>query len=334
MRHFNIPIFIPEMACPFRCVFCNQYNITNQVKAPSVSEVKKIIEKHLETLPGSNATIEVAFFGGSFTGLPGDEQNMYLDVIQPYLKSGIVSGIRISTRPDYIDPEILSNLKSRGVVAVELGAQSLNDSVLKRSGRGHTAKQVEQAAFSVKETGFELGLQMMTGLPGDTDENALETAHKIVALKADTTRIYPTLVVADTLLARLYEEGKYCPQTLENAVELSARLFLVFYEAGVKVLRTGLHPSESFTTGKKLLAGPFHVAFGEMVMTLVWQERFSTIDSSLAGKTIRIFVHPSELNAAIGHKAANRVKLKSIYKEVKFVADSSIEKGNYHVHSA
>lgn len=334
MRHFNIPVFIPELACPFRCVFCNQYNITAQIKAPATNEVKNTIEKHLETLPESNATIEVAFFGGSFTGLDIAEQNKYLDVVQPYLQSGQISGIRISTRPDYITPKILVNLKSRGVVAVELGAQSLNDKVLKLSGRGHSALQVEQAAKAVQEMGFELGLQMMTGLPGDTDENALETAHKIVALKADTTRIYPTLVIADTPLAKLFETGKYYPQTLDDAVELSARLFLIFHRAGVKVLRTGLHPSESFTTGEKLLAGPFHVAFGEMVMTHVWQKRFSTIDSDLSGKAIQISVHPSELNAAIGHKAVNKEKLRSIYRKVQFTANPAIEKGTYYVHTS
>jgi histone acetyltransferase (RNA polymerase elongator complex component) len=334
MRHFNIPVFIPELACPFRCVFCNQYSITSKLNAPTTDEVKTIIENHLETLPVHDAAIEVAFFGGSFTGLGIDEQNKYLDVVQTYMHSGRISGIRISTRPDYVTSDILKNLKNKGVVAVELGAQSLNDKVLKLSGRGHTAQQVELAAYRVKEKGFELGLQMMTGLPGDTDEYALETAHRIVELNADTTRIYPTLVIADTPLANIYKAGKYCPQTLEDAVNLSAKLFLIFINAGVKVLRTGLHPSDNFLTGEKLLAGPFHVAFGEMVMTHVWQERFSSIDSTFSGRAIQISVHPAELNAAIGHKAVNKEKLKSIYKKVRFATDLSLKKGTYYVHPA
>jgi histone acetyltransferase (RNA polymerase elongator complex component) len=331
LRHFNIPVFIPELACPFRCIYCNQYNITGNCKAPDESQVKETIELYLSTLLPGCGRVEVAFFGGSFTGLSMTEQNKYLEVVKPYLEKGLVNGIRISTRPDYISEAILSNLMEKGVVAIELGAQSLDEEVLQIAGRGHGAKVVKESAQMIKSLGFELGLQMMTGLPGDSPGKSIETARAIVALQADTTRIYPTLVIKDTPLAQLFEENKYKPQTFDDAIELCASLFEIFYAANIKVLRVGLHPSESFINGQTLLAGPFHQAFGEHVQTRVWYNRFATTPGFIEGGNLVLSLHPADLNAAIGHKALNKLMFLRYYKSVRFLPDISFKRGHYHV---
>ncbi|TVQ10559.1 MAG: radical SAM protein [Bacteroidetes bacterium] len=331
MRHFNIPVFIPELACPFRCVYCNQYTITGSCKTPDVAEVENIIQKHLSTIDPAGSRVEVAFFGGSFTGLEGSLQNQYLEIVQPWLKMKVIDGIRISTRPDYISENILENLRKMGVRAIELGAQSLNQEVLDKSGRGHTIADVENAARMIKSMGFELGLQMMTGLPGDNEEKSLQTARKIVELKADTTRIYPTLVIRDTPLAELYIKGAYMPQTLEDASQLCARLYDVFAPAGVKILRMGLHPSDGFFNGETLLAGPFHPAFGELVLSKVWLKKISHLPETYSDEKIVIEVNPAEINSAIGHKAQNRLFLQKYYKKVKFRANPDIPRGEYYV---
>lgn len=318
------------MACPFRCVYCNQYNITAREKPPAAEDVREIIESYLLTLPQTDASIETAFFGGSFTGLSIPEQNKYLDILQPFIKSERISGIRISTRPDYINSEILANLKQRCVKSIELGAQSMDDKVLKKAGRGHSAKDVSRAAELIKKMGFELGLQMMTGLPGDTEEKAMKTAQEIISLGADTTRIYPTLVIKDTPLASLYQKKEYQPQHLSEAVSLTAKLYYLFNRAGVRVLRMGLHPSEGFLTGERLVAGPFHVAFGELVLTRLWEEKLRSITKETEHQSVTLFVHPSDLNASIGHKATNKKRLKYFYSKVRFVADNNVAKGTFH----
>lgn len=326
MRHFNIPVFVPEIACPFRCVFCNQRNISAQNHIPDSNEIKAIIESHLSTFPLGPKRIEVAFFGGSFSGMSQNEQNNYLDIVQPYLKSGQVDGIRISTRPDYINHAILDNLKEKGVVAIELGAQSLDNEVLAATGRGHTVEDVDQASKMIIAGGFELGLQMMTGLPGDTPEKSIQTASMIVELQAHSTRIYPCLVIRETKLEELYRSGLYVPQGLDEAVSLAARLFVIFNEAGVKILRIGLHPSESLISGGSLVAGPFHPAFGQMVLAKVWGERINAFlaNNNLNGKQLSIIVNPGQLNSAIGYKAENKIRLKKMFSDVKFYGDINL----------
>ena len=332
--HYNIPVFIPGLACPFYCVFCNQQSITGKCKAPDEIAVKHIIDTHLSTLTPGEGTIEVAFFGGSFTALDMEVQNRYLEMVKPYLEKGAVSGIRISTRPDFITHGILINLRSRGVVAIELGAQSLDDEVLEKSGRGHTVQQVETAAGLIYDHGFELGLQMMTGLPGDNEQKSLNTAQKIIELNAATTRIYPTLVIRNTPLEKLYARGAYFPQSLEEAVNLCAKLYELFQANKVKVLRTGLHPSEGMLNGESLVAGPFHPAFGELVMSKIWQNRLISKTRDISHYPLTIYVHPSDLNAAIGHKASNRKILEKEFGKIYFKSDITIKKGALYVDHA
>ena len=221
MKTYNIPIFVPHRGCPFDCVFCNQKRITGTQKEVTADDVHNIIGEYLKTLPSKNRRIEAAFFGGSFTGIPINEQSELLAAANEYLKKGDIDGIRLSTRPDYIDKEILDNLLKYGVTTIELGVQSMDDSVLKSSNRGHTRKDVINAVRLIKEYSFTLGLQMMTGLPGDTDEKSLYTADEIIKLKPDIVRIYPTLTIKDTFLEKMYLTGKYQPQSVDEAVNLA-----------------------------------------------------------------------------------------------------------------
>jgi len=319
-RHFTIPVFVPELACPNRCVFCNQRNISGTLVMPQPSDVVEIIENHLATIPRDSET-EIGFFGGNFTGIEPEVQQSYLEIAEKYIKAGEVKSIRLSTRPDYIDRERLTFLKKFTVTTIELGAQSLDDEVLQLSGRGHTVKDVEAASKLIRERGFSLGLQMMVGLPGDTPEKSIATAHRIVELGASCTRIYPTLVIRDTQLEKMYLAGKYIPLTLDEAVETTALLAGIFEEAGIKILRIGLHPSEGLLGGESLVAGPFHVAFGELVSTMQWAKIFR---QKLAGITpdksssLLVEVAPGQLNAAVGHKAANKHMLLDNFSRVAF----------------
>src|SRR5690606_37776040 len=207
-NHVNIPIFLPEIACKNQCVFCNQQKITGTKHIPSAQEINSKIALHLSTI-APDTTIQIAFFGGSFTGLPLQLQEQYLGIAYSYIAQGLVSGIRISTRPDYITETNLQLLKRYGVQESELGAQSLDDDVLRLSKRGHSSDTIRNAARMIHEHGFSLGLQMMIGLPGDTYSKAMNTAESIIDCKAESTRIYPCLVIANTELARLYASKQY-----------------------------------------------------------------------------------------------------------------------------
>jgi len=205
-KMYIIPLFIPHLGCPFKCVFCNQNSITGQQQEITEEYVRQTIETHLKTLP-SNAEIEVSFFGGSFTGIPQDKQNLYLGIAKEYLDKGKIDAIRLSTRPDYIDTEILQNLKRYKVSIIELGVQSMDEEVLLKSRRGHTSEDVVKAVNLIRQYDFKLGLQIMIGLPGDNLEKSLNTAYKIVELKPDFVRIYPALVIKNTYLERMYARG-------------------------------------------------------------------------------------------------------------------------------
>jgi len=331
LKHYIIPVFIPQEACPHRCIFCNQVKISGHTSLPSIEEVSTTISRHLSTIPHQNRHVEIGFFGGSFTGMAIDRQEQFLKVAAAFVDTGQVDGIRISTRPDYIDNRRLDLLRKYGVGTVELGAQSMDDIILKKSGRGHTAADTVRASEQVRQQGFELGLQMMIGLPGDTLEASLITARRIIALGASNTRIYPTLVIKDTPLERLYLSGKYVPLRLEEAVTWSKMLYLVFEAARVIVIRMGLHPSEGLISGEDLIAGPFHPSFRELVMTELWREELEKIESGNDAKTLTVFVSPGHLNFAIGYKASNRLMLLKRYDRVNFVTDFSLEGRSYHV---
>lgn len=324
MKHYNIPIFIPELACPNRCIYCNQRHISGQLQAVKPEEIEQIIEQHLSTFIRPSF-VELAFFGGSFTGIDEKDMITYLKIVQPYIEKGEVKSIRISTRPDYINEKILDILKQYNVRDIELGAQSLNEEVLAFAKRGHTVKDVENASRLIKDYGFSLGLQMMIGLPLDSVERSKETAKKILELGAKSTRIYPTLVINNTDLADLYKAGKYKALSLEEAVDWTAEIYKVFSQTDITILRVGLHPSEALIKGEQLLAGPFHVSFKELVLTKLWQEKLANIPNN----TKTISVNPREINYAIGYNGVNRKILQEKSPFLKFISDSNVQIGTF-----
>ena len=323
-KHYTIPIFIPELACPFQCVFCNQKKISGHQNIPNEKEIIKIIEDHLQSFKNIRRTVEVGFFGGSFTGIPIDEQRNYLKIIKPFIESGEIKEIRLSTRPDYINDDILAMLAENHVGTIELGAQSFHDDVLKKTRRGHTAAQIEKASASIISKGFKLGLQMMIGLPGDTFEKSMFTANKIIEAGAHCTRIYPALVIKDTVMHKWYDRGSYKPLSLDEAVDWTSVILPLFEEAGINVIRVGLHPSEGLLSGDELIDGPCHPSFRELVITNIWKKILIPLLTNETDENIEIYVPPNEINFVIGYKSLNKKMLLQKFNSVKFIADSNI----------
>ncbi len=328
-KHYTIPIFVPELACPFQCVFCNQVKISGQKNIPEKNEIINTIEDHLKTFKSKERIVEVGFFGGSFTGIPVKEQQYYLEIMKPYIHEGVIQGIRLSARPDYINEEILKMLCENHVTTIELGAQSFDDDVLMRSSRGHSADQIDKAAKMILDSGFKLGLQMMIGLPGDTLKKAMFTAGKIIESGAQNTRIYPALVIKDTALHRWFTKKKYNPLTLEQAINWTKQILPLFEEAGISVIRVGLHPSDGLLSGDELIAGPFHPAFKELVMTSIWNDLLASILPDGLNNNIEIHVPAKEINYAIGHKSVNRNMLLKRFNSVKFVPETTYSGRNF-----
>ncbi|WP_054697935.1 elongator complex protein 3 [Syntrophomonas palmitatica] len=310
MKHYNIPIFITHLGCPYQCIYCDQRTITNQEQAYKPSEIPALVEKHLATISGDDKEIEIAFFGGSFTTLDRELQERYLDMVQPFLQNGKVHGIRISTRPDYIDKAVLDFLKTKGVKTVELGVQSLSDEVLKASGRGYKSTDVSKACHLIKQSGLRLGLQLMIGLPGDDHDKALSTCQRAIRLRPDMVRIYPTLVLAGTTLAEFYYSGRYQALSLEQAVNWCKDMLVQFEKAGINVIRMGLYPGEDLQSDGVVIAGPFHPAFGELVEQELFKEQAQLllnkyINTGQETDRLSILVHPRDLSRMIGQKRRN-----------------------------
>ncbi len=304
--HSNISIFVPHIGCHNMCSFCNQRYITGTHKAPNVQDVIDAVNIAKSSKKYDPLTTELAFFGGSFTAI---NRNYMIDLLKTayqFVENGSISGIRISTRPDAINDEILTLLKNYGVTSIELGAQSLNDYVLKMNNRGHTAQDVKNASLLIKKHGFSLGLQMMTGLYGDCDDNAIQTAKDIISLNPDTVRIYPTIVLKNTDLAALYIDNKYNPQTLDEAVELCSELLLMFNKTNIKVIRLGLHSIEEDC----YIAGPWHPAFSELCYSKIFLKNAQSLLSEKGNYTL--YVNPSSVSKMTGQKKINLISLKKI----------------------
>ena len=268
-----LPIFIPHAGCPHQCVFCNQRTISGQ-KTAALPGAKAQIQRWLQWLRPSKAN-EAAFYGGSFTGLDMDLQKQLLALTDELLEQGIIGSVRLSTRPDYINTEVLSLLREHGVELVELGVQSLDDAVLQRAERGHDAEAVYTAHKLLKEYGFKTGIQLMVGMPGQDFASVQDTAARVAQLRPDIARIYPLLVIKDTPLAHSYEQGAFVPLSLEEAVEQSAYLYKTLTQAGIKVIRIGLQPDEELCAAGNIVAGPFHPAMGELVKSRVLRHHFT-----------------------------------------------------------
>ena len=320
IKHYNIPIFLPELACPYRCVYCNQFHITGNSDIVEPDDVKDIIDSHLSSFKEENRFVEVAFFGGNFTGLPVKMQNDYLEVVQPYLDKNLVHGIRCSTRPDYISLQRVKEIKHLGMRNIELGAQSTNDEVLNHCKRGHTYNDIVKASQIILSEDITLGLQMMIGLPYDSEEKDFQTAKDIVNLGAKETRIYPCIVVKDTELEALYRNGDYKALSINEAVNRSSKLYSYFIENQVKVLRIGLHQSDELDK-EGYVAGPYHKNFAEMVFSHIWKEKFEnlkTSESENLKKDIIINVPASQINHAIGWNGENKKLLLEQFRSVDF----------------
>ena len=273
-NYYIIPIFVPHEGCPHNCAFCNQVRITGVKKVEkennkeeqgvNAKKVREIVDEYLKTL-NKDATIEISFFGGTFTAIKEEKQRELLEVAKEYKDKGLIDKIRMSTRPDYIDDYILSYLKDYTVDIIELGVQSLDDEVLIAAGRGHDSKVVEKASKLIKEYGITLGHQIMPGLPKDNFQKDIETVKKSIEMKPDICRLYPSLVIKDTPMEIMYNRKEYIPYTLEEAVEICKKLYIMYTEAGVQVIRIGLQPTDTINEGKDVVAGPFHPAFRELV---------------------------------------------------------------------
>ena len=262
-KHLIIPIFIPQQGCPHQCVFCNQPKITGKENRPDIGEVARTIEAYLNTWKGSGKK-EVAFYGGSFTGLDKNVQENFLAAAHRFVSTDSIDSIRISTRPDYIADEGLSLLEKYKVETVELGVQSMVNEVLRLSGRGHTAADTVTAVALLKKYGFKIGLQFMPGLPGDTCETILYTASEIIELKPDFVRIYPTIVVRDTPLEKMYVTGLYRPWSLADMIDICRKLVSLFNAHGIIIIRLGLQSTETLEQG--IVAGPYHPSLRELVV--------------------------------------------------------------------
>ena len=300
MSYSVIPIFIPHLGCPFDCVFCNQKKIAGKINAPEPSEVSALLSVAFKTAPDA----EVAFYGGSFTALSLNEQEEYLKAAAKFDPKSI----RLSTRPDAINNEVLTLLKKYGVRTIELGAQSMDDSVLAESNRGHTAEDVRASSRMIKEAGFNLVLQMMIGLPGEDKHSATNTAKEIAKLKPGGVRVYPTVVVRDTCLEDMWRRGEYTALTVENAVEICADITEIFNEANIPIIRMGLNPTEDLNGGDAL-AGAYHPAFGQLVSARQQLKHLRGMLRNIKSDDIIIYAHPKAISNVAGHKGENKKKL-------------------------
>jgi len=308
-RESIIPVFVPHLGCPNDCVFCNQRRISGQQLPAGPETVKNAIESAAAFLPKGEKR-QLAFYGGSFTAIPAAQQRALLDMARHYMQRGEIQSIRLSTRPDAIDDEILDRLESYGVETVELGAQSLDEGVLLLSGRGHTAEDVIKASRLIKARGFKLILQMMTGLPGDTKEKDIDTAKKIIALRPDGVRIYPTVIVRDTALFDMWQAGAYSEHSVEDAVQVCAELLPLFEAAGIPVIRLGLNPSDDLSGGDAA-GGAYHPALGEMVKSRILRHRAEELLSGIEpGSCVIIEVGRGKISQMTGQKRCNREYLK------------------------
>ncbi|EOD01235.1 elongator complex protein 3 [Caldisalinibacter kiritimatiensis] len=309
-----IPVFVPHKGCPFDCVFCNQKKITGLSTDVTKENVEETVKEYIRTIPDCNEELEIAFYGGSFTAIDMGTQEELLEVAYRYKNKGLIDRIRLSTRPDYIDYKRLSLLKKYQVDTIELGVQSMDEGVLKKSNRGHTSNHVREAVELIREYKFNLGVQMMLGLPGDNKEKSLYTGIEIIKLKPDFVRIYPTLVVKDTYLEKLNDNGKYKPLSLNEAIDISSELLMLFKYYGITVIRIGLQPSENITLDGDVVAGPFHPAIRQLVESRVYREVLNQYFSeNVYSEDIVIGINKKMISTFVGQKKENIKYIKEKY---------------------
>ena len=324
MKHINVALFVPDEGCPHRCSFCNQKTISGKTKRLEIKDIDSAVKTALESADCNKG--EIAFFGGSFTAIDKDYMISLLQRAKMYIDKGLFAGIRISTRPDCINEEILDILKFYGVTSIELGCQSMDDEVLRLNNRGHSADDVVKSAELIKNFGFEFGVQMMTGLYGDSKETAIETAKKLIALSPDTARIYPTVVLEGTELERLCKAGEYKPQTVEEAADICSELLLMFHENDIRVIRVGLHSGGNVEEG--FVAGAYHPAFREICESRIYLRKVLAEIERQGTKQgeITVTVGSSYVSMMSGHKKSNTEKLREMGYILKIKQDKNMKK--------
>lgn len=338
-HHAIIPIFIPHKGCPNDCIFCNQKKITARQKAVTGEDVRNTIETWLSTLePRGVETIEVAFFGGSFTGIPMEEQSAYLAIAKAYKDAGRIHKIHLSTRPDYIDETILDNLKKYAVDTIELGVQSLDDEVLRNAGRGHDSAVVYESSQMIKDYGFELGIQLMIGLPGDTLETCIYSAQETVKIGPSIARLYPTIVINDTELYNQYQRGEYEPLTQDEAVFRTKEMYKILDNAGINIIRVGLKSTDLINENGEINGGTYHPAFRQLVEGEIARER---IESLLAAETfdrtkrtkVDFYANSKCMSVLVGHKQKNKQYFLEKYPHlhVLYKVDKSLSDNQYQI---
>lgn len=337
-EQYIIPIFVPHLGCPNDCTFCNQKSISGQTKQVTGEDVKRTIEEYLKSFKDESLYKEVAFFGGSFTGIEENKQKELLEAAYEFVKTKQIQSIRVSTRPDYIDKEKLKLLKKYGVKTIELGVQSTNDYILKKCKRGHTFEDVKKASKLIRRYGFVLGHQMMIGLPESTKIDELNTAKDLAKLKPKIVRLYPVLVIKGTELEKEYEGGEYEPIPLSQAVERCKELYYFFTNKNITVIRMGLQNTDIISDPKnaksEVVAGPYHEAFGQLVEDSIWYDAIleKIKKFNVKVKEIAIKVNPENINNVVGHKKENVKKLKDLYDvDVKIIQDKEIKPGKFEI---
>ena len=337
-KEYIIPIFVPNYGCNNDCIFCNQEKISGATTNVNSDTVRETIEYYLKNFKDDSKYVEVAFFGGSFTGIDEKVQIELLKTANEYIKRKKVNSIRISTRPDYIDKQKLKMLKKYNVKTIELGVQSTNDYILNRSKRGHTFEDVKKASKLIRWHGFNLGHQMMCGLPESTRIDELNTARDLIKLKPKMVRIYPVLVIKGTELANEYENKEYEPLTVDQAVDRCKEITYLFRKKKIDVIRIGLQTTDEITykekDGSQVLAGPFHPAFRQLVEGEMWydslQERIKNINTK--AKKVEIEVNPEDTNDVIGHKKVNIQRLQDLYEiEIVVTPNENLMQGKFEI---
>lgn len=333
-KQYIIPIFVPHLGCPNDCIFCNQKSISGQKTNMTKEKAKKIIDDYLKSMTDENAQIEIAFFGGSFTAIETERQEELLQTAYEYVKSGKVESIRVSTRPDCINKEILKRLKKYKVKTIELGVQSANDYILKRANRGHTFEDVKKASKLIRWYGFKLGHQMIVGLPESTRIDEINTAKALVKLKPKMIRIYPVLVVKNTKLEEEYKQGIYEPLSVVQAVEICKEIVRIFADKKIDIIRIGLQNTDEISDPQneksEVVAGPYHPAFRQLVESGMWYDAIvgKIKKLNVKVKKVQVTVNPIDANNVIGHKKENVQKLKDIYDvDLVLKQDKNIKQG-------
>ena len=337
-KEYIIPIFVPHLGCKKCCTFCNQRTISGEKKQVTAKDVTETIEYYLKNFKDKNNYVEVAFFGGSFTAIEQAKQEELLQAVQPYIKNKKIDSIRLSTRPDAINKPILKMLKKYHVKTIELGVQSTNNYILARCKRGHSFEDVLKASKLIRLYGFNLGHQMMVGLPDSSEKDDIQTAKDIIKLKPKMVRIYPVLVIKGTELEEEYNKGDFTPLTVGQAVERSKEILRLFNAKHIQVIRVGLQNTDTITDTSnqqsEVIAGPYHPAFGQLVEDAIWYDRIVKEIKRINAKVIKVEIEANakDVNNIIGHKKENINKLKDTYALIAIVkTNEKIKKGKFKI---